>query len=335
MLEHQVKLILDGEADGSTRRFRHSQLVADVLGVADLDSHRYLIVEDDHGSILGVVETEELLQKVTSPDPVERRRWCDMPLESAISARLDSYSPPRRALPKLPAQTFREISGAAISTTDDDLAAIFLEDELYLRWSSVKQILQHALVDSVTGLPNRMVFERRLAEEWQRLERNASTLCVVLIDLDYFKNINDEHGHAIGDIVLKEIGMTLQRQFRSYDLLVRYGGDEFVAILTGCSASKLVIPIGRIQKGIQKLRISEHPGLPELSLSVGAVSIRSQSDIESMDRLIQEADTCLYRAKENGRNCAYIADLTNSDRTPKLVDQFADSGFLGASCENE
>lgn len=328
MLEHQVKLILDGEAEGSTRRFRHSQLVADVLSVADLDSHRYLIVEDDHGSILGVVETEDLLQKVTSPDPVERRRWCDMPLESAISARLDSYSTARQVRStSTPTHAYREITGAAISTADDDLAAIFLEDELYLRWSSVKQILQHALVDSVTGLPNRMVFERRLDEEWQRLERSANTVCVVLIDLDYFKNINDEFGHAVGDIVLKEIGTTLQRQFRSYDLLARYGGDEFAAILTGCSATKLVIPIGRIQEGIQKLRIENYPELPKLSLSVGAVSIRSQSDVASMDTLLREADACLYRAKDNGRNCAFIADLTNSDRTPKLVNQFAESGI--------
>lgn len=326
MLEHQVKLTLDGEAEGGTRRFRHSQLIADVLAVANLDLHRYLIVEDDHGSILGVVETEDLLQKVTSPDPVERRRWCDMPLESAISARLDSYSASIRTRSKPTTQSFREIAGAAISTSEDDLAAIFLEDELYLRWSSVKQILQHALVDSVTSLPNRMVFERRLAEEWQRLERSASTVCVVLIDLDYFKNINDEFGHAVGDIVLREIGTTLQRQFRSYDLLVRYGGDEFAAILTGCTASKLVIPISRIQEGIRKLQFHEYPELPELSLSVGAVSIRSQSDIESMDHLIQEADACLYRAKENGRNCAYVADLTTSDRTPKLAEQFAETG---------
>ncbi len=325
MLEHQVKLTLDGEAEGGTRRFRHSQLVADVLAIADLDSHRYLIVEDDHGAILGVVETDDLLQKVTSSDPVERRRWCDMPLESAISARLDSYSSSKQSCSKPPSLTRREIAGAAISTVDDDLAAIFLEDELYLRWSSVKQILQHALVDPVTDLPNRMVFERRLAEEWLRLERTANTVCVILIDLDYFKKINDRLGHAVGDIVLKEIGTTLQRQLRSYDLLVRYGGDEFAAILTGCSAEKLLIPIDRIQEGIRKLQIQDYPELFGLSLSVGAVSIRSQSDIESMDQLVQEADACLYRAKENGRNCAYVADLTSVDRTPKLAEQFAES----------
>ncbi|WP_417847743.1 GGDEF domain-containing protein [Thalassoglobus sp.] len=325
MLEREFRLTHEGGTKEKSRQFLHTQLVGDVLTTVDLDEHRYLIVVDGVGAILGVVETEELLKKVASPDPVERRRWYEMPLESTISARLDSYSPDPRQQQSDSSNLPNEFFGTTISTGDDDLAAIFLEDELYLRWSSVKQILQHALVDPVTGLANRMVFERRLAEEWQRLERVPSSICVILIDLDYFKSVNDQFGHAVGDVVLEAVGKTLQHKLRSYDLLVRYGGDEFAAVLTGCTASQLAIPVGRIQSGIRNLSLEGYPDLPELSLSVGAVTFRSQHQAESIDELICIADACLYRAKDHGRGCAFLSDLSSGDSTPVHVDSLIQS----------
>ncbi|QDT34494.1 GGDEF domain-containing protein [Thalassoglobus polymorphus] len=326
MLEREFRLTHEGGAKEKSRQFLHTQLVGDVLSTVDLDEHRYLIVVDGLGAILGVVETEELLKKVASPDPVERRRWYEMPLESTISARLDSYSPGHRQQQQSDSTNpLNEFFGTTISSGDDDLAAIFLEDELYLRWSSVKQILQHALVDPVTGLANRMVFERRLAEEWQRLDRVPSSICVILIDLDYFKSVNDQFGHAVGDVVLEAVGKTLQHQLRSYDLLVRYGGDEFAAVLTGCTASQLAIPVGRIQSGIQNLSLEGYPDLPDLSLSVGAVTFCSQLQAESIDDLICKADACLYRAKDHGRGCAFLSDLSSEDSTPVHVDSLVQS----------
>lgn len=319
MYERNAKLVIDSDSSSQSRRFRYNQIVADVLGMVDLAEHRYLLVEDRHSKILGIIETEDLLEKVASPDPVERRRWSEMPLESAISARLDAYSPQSSSLVGKNGTASADIAAIAISTVDDELAAFFLDKELYLRWSSVRKILEHALVDTVTSLPNRMVFQRRLTEEWHRLERSSISLCIILVDLDYFKSINDEFGHAIGDIVLREVAKTLQRQLRSYDLLVRYGGDEFAAVLTGCTASQLEIPIQRIQEGIRELVIKEHPDIPPLSLSIGAVMIRSQANVGTMDDLILAADDCLYKAKNHGRDCAYVADLTKPEIAAKLV----------------
>ncbi|MBT5019830.1 GGDEF domain-containing protein [Planctomicrobium sp.] len=320
MRERQAKLVFDTEESVECRRFLHNQCIADVLDVIDLNDHRYLIVEDKQGSLLGIVETEDLLQKATSADPVERRRWCEMPLEAAISARLDTFSPERTPNDFSTLNSLKDINATTISSSDEDLAALFLNDDLYLRWSSIKQILHHALVDTVTNLPNRMVFERRLTEEWQRLQRNSNSLCILFIDLDYFKKINDEFGHGAGDLVLKEVGSTLQNQLRSYDLLVRYGGDEFAAILTGCSAAQLAIPIQRIQEGLRDLSIQGFDSLPKLSLSIGAVIIRSQCDVPSVSELVRAADVCLYEAKENGRGCAYISDLTSQSSKPQLIE---------------
>lgn len=320
MLEQSAILRLEQGASRCDRRIPHNALVGELLSLVDLTEHRYLLVEDADGAILGVVEIEDLLQKVSSSDPVERQRWYDMPLEAAISARLDSYtckSSGSKASSTI--CSMREIGATAVSTSDDELSALFLEDELFLRWTSVKQILQHALVDPVTELPNRTVFERRLSEEWLRLERNPGDLCVILIDLDYFKTVNDKHGHAVGDLVLKHIGRTLQHQLRSYDLLTRYGGDEFAAILTGCPVSQLSIPINRIQLGLQNLAIRGYENLPQFTLSIGAVTIHSQADVTSMEQLLKEADECLYQAKADGRGCAFYADLTQKNRSPQLL----------------
>lgn len=319
MQERQAKLIFSEERGIQCRRFLHSRSIAEVLDMVDLNDHKYLMVEDKHGSMLGIVETEDLLRRTTSVDPVERRRWCDMPLEAAISARLDTFnSSPKPQNERNTLSALKELSATTISS-DEDLTALFLNNDLYLRWNSIKQILHHALVDTVTDLPNRMVFERRLAEEWQRLKRNSSSLCVLLIDLDYFKNINDEYGHGVGDLVLREIGNTLRSQLRSYDLLARYGGDEFAAILTDCTAAQLAIPIQRIQAGLNRIRIHGYESLRNLSLSVGAIMVRSQADVPSVSELVREADVCLYEAKVNGRGCAFIADLTSIDPSPQLV----------------
>lgn len=329
MLHRHARLVVDSGEQGnhSCQRFHHSQNVADVLGQVDLERHRYLVVENCCGKILGVVETDDLLQKLASPDPVERQRWSEMPLEAAISARLDNV-PQSAAIKQLLNQDQEDsgIRATVVSTCEKDLAALYVEDELYFPWSSIKNILQHALVDTVTGLPNRMVFERRLMEEWQRLERVANSLCVLLIDLDYFKVINDEYGHSVGDAVLREVGKTLERQLRSYDLLVRYGGDEFAAILSGCPASQLSIPIRRIQQGVRDLVVAEHSDLPPLSLSIGAVMIRSQQDVSSVGDLVREADVCLYQAKEHGRRCGVIGDLSRRD----VVSQVVSDGLLSS-----
>ncbi|MEW4489856.1 GGDEF domain-containing protein [Thalassoglobus sp. JC818] len=320
MLERQAQLILKPGIQESGRRFRHTQIVADVLAQIDLDSHRFLLIEDDRGELLGIVEVEELLQRVASPNFIERRRWCDMALGSAIGARLDCYQKNQSEdWKKLGAESEVKIDGYTVSTAKDDMAALLIEDELYLRWSSIKRILDDALVDPVTRLPNRLVFERRIEEEWQRLTRNSTSLCVVLIDLDFFKQINDEFGHSVGDQVLLEVGNVIRSQLRSYDLLVRYGGDEFAAVLSGCTASQLNIPIRRIQEGVRKIAIQSLPELPTLSLSIGAAMIRSQLDSPTTEDLVNQADNCLYAAKQNGRDCAYVLDMTRNGAVPTEV----------------
>ena len=322
MSGREVNLNLKPQQPGLGRRFRQSQIVADVLAEVDLASERFLVIEDDNGSLLGIVETEDLLKRVSATSPIERRRWCEMPLGSAIGARLDIR--PRQ--PKSPVRTLdpnspHEIQGVTVSTAADDMAALILGDELYLRWSSIKGLLDNAVVDAVTGLPNRLVFDRRVEDEWERLNRTTTSLCVIMVDLDYFKQINDRFGHAVGDHVLREVGNVLRSQLRSYDLLVRYGGDEFAAVLSGCTADQLDIPIRRVQEGVRKIFIPTIDELPTMSLSIGAAIVQSQLECESTSQLVNEADECLYRAKKSGRDCAYVIDLNRPNPVPVPVEK--------------
>ena len=320
MQGREISLKLKATRRDLGRKFRQSQIVADVLSQIDLARDRYLIIEDDRGELLGIVETDDLLERVASTSPIERRRWADMPLGSAIGARLNllNQNSPHSTL-NLPMDENQEIHGTSIATASDDLAALMLGGELYLRWNSIKSLIDNAFVDALTGLPNRLIFERRVEDEWSRLERNSSSLCVIMVDLDHFKEINDQYGHVVGDQVLREVGVVLRSQLRSYDLLSRYGGDEFAAVLSGCTADQLEIPIGRMQEGVRQIEIPNVDHVPRMTLSIGAAMVSSQLDCTSTDQLINQADECLYKAKANGRDCAYTIDLRTPRSRPTLI----------------
>jgi len=144
---------------------------------------------------------------------------------------------------------------------DDYLTKPFDVDELRARVRSGKRILelQHALIrtqealqyeaahDPLTGLWNRGAILDLLRRETQRHQRTGSALGIIMADLDYFKNINDTHGHLIGDAVLREISNRLQASVRTYDFIGRYGGEEFLVIIPSCNPSDLQASAERLR----------------------------------------------------------------------------------------
>jgi diguanylate cyclase (GGDEF)-like protein len=142
--------------------------------------------------------------------------------------------------------------------------------------------------DSLTGLFNRRTFEEELARQVARAQP-AAQLCVMLIDLDKFKSVNDTLGHQAGDRFLKEIAARWTEQLRNHDVLARYGGDEFAAILPRC-------PIDAAADVADRLRAA----LPDSHTC--SIGVAKWDGIEGKDELLQRADEVLYRAKEAGRN---------------------------------
>jgi len=195
---------------------------------------------------------------------------------------------------------------------DDFLKKPFDALELAARLRSGERIIElqerlrhEASHDQLTGLWNRRRILEHLDRELSRATRDAVPLGVMIADIDYFKQINDTHGHPVGDVVLQECAARLSRVMRTHDGCGRYGGEEFLIVLTDCSleAAMQAADRGRVEVAREPVRIKTL----ELSvtLSVGVAS--TDTGERSATRLIQAADDALYQAKATGRNRVWRA----------------------------
>ena len=164
----------------------------------------------------------------------------------------------------------------------------FLIAALIVNWL-MQQIRTLARADSLTGLYNRRTFEEELGRALWRAERDRRPVCVVLVDLDNFKRINDTLGHSTGDRLIKEASAAWSGQIRQNDVLARYGGDEFAALLPDCSLNDAEIVAGRLRRAMPS----------QATCSIGFAMWDGK---ESGDTLLTRVDEALYRAKRKGRN---------------------------------
>jgi diguanylate cyclase (GGDEF)-like protein len=163
------------------------------------------------------------------------------------------------------------------------------------------RVEQAALIDSLTGLPNRLAFERRLAKEWRRSERYNRPLGMLLIDLDDFKQVNDTQGHAAGDAVLREVAAAISGRIRVSDMAARLGGDEFVVI---CPETPL--------EGLKVLARSLEERLQEASVATSIGYTEREPADEDPKHFVERADAAMYRRKQSARP-------GRERRTPRLA----------------
>ena len=168
----------------------------------------------------------------------------------------------------------------------------------YYRNKSLKIISE---TDTLTKIANRRKLNSFLEIEMDRSLRNDLSLSVVMIDIDFFKKINDTYGHNIGDKVLQLLSKILSKQIRKYDLAGRWGGEEFLIICPNSSLSQTISLCQNLQKLISEIKIKKIKNL-NLTVSFGIAQYKKD---ESIDDLIYRADRELYKAKNNGRNCIY------------------------------
>lgn len=158
-----------------------------------------------------------------------------------------------------------------------------------------------AATDALTGIPNRRFFDEFSAIEFSRVQRFREPLSVLMIDLDHFKSINDEHGHLAGDEVLRNVAMVGFTVLRACDVLARIGGEEFVCLLPGTDAPGARVAAEKLRLEIEQLSTVFGPAALSVtaSIGVGAVRVGDTSISDAMRR----ADEALYLAKSAGRNC--------------------------------
>jgi two-component system cell cycle response regulator len=166
---------------------------------------------------------------------------------------------------------------------------------------AMKKMGQMATRDELTGLHNRRYFNEAIEREVARAKRYESELVLCIVDLDHFKQVNDTHGHAAGDLVLSGISSMLLECVRGSDLVCRYGGEEFAVILPNTQLEKACIVCERFRKMVAEYQFEYAGAEFHITVSVGITSYDSTSD-QSPVELAEVADQALYKAKEAGRN---------------------------------
>lgn len=166
------------------------------------------------------------------------------------------------------------------------------------------QTKQMSVTDPLTRLFNRRHFEVEFEREYKRANRYKNNLSIAIIDIDYFKKINDTYGHLCGDYVLKEIAYLMNKNFRQTDTIFRYGGEEFVVILTETPKETAHIPMERLRKLVENHTFRFKGQEIKVTISVG---INSKTDYESAFDMLEDADKALYEAKKSGRNRVVFA----------------------------
>lgn len=173
---------------------------------------------------------------------------------------------------------------------------------------SLEETRREASTDGLTGVGNRMRFERDLRAAAAAAMESGGTLCLLIADIDHFKLFNDTHGHAVGDQVLRLVARVLTDSVRPGDLVARYGGEEFAVLLPDCTLEEAVRIAERIRERIgvkHVVRRSTGDDLGAVSLSAGVSAYRYG---EPIAQTVERADAALYRAKQSGRNRVQLAD---------------------------
>ncbi|VVP12569.1 GGDEF domain-containing protein [Pseudomonas fluorescens] len=158
---------------------------------------------------------------------------------------------------------------------------------------------QSALRDPLTGAGNRVAMEQTLQREIDMSRRHAQPLSVLMLDIDHFKRVNDDHGHGAGDDVLRAIAASIKAQLRNVDMVFRYGGEEFLILLSNTGREAAAMVGERLRQATQSEEYFADGQLIEITVSLGCSTLLPG---ESADSLLRRADSALYVAKREGRN---------------------------------
>ncbi len=323
-LEQQKKLIHESEA-----KYRFlADNISDVIWILDPKMRRWIYVSPSITRLLGY-SVEELMQQpmektLTSQSSADVQGWLRERGELFLSGKdgdhiyLDEVEYRRRD----GSTVWCEVTTHFAKNESDEMILLGVMRNITERKKAEEQIRNLAFYDTLTQLPNRRLLQDRFSLVISACKRNNRYAAVMFIDLDNFKPLNDEHGHNVGDILLVEVAHRIVSCVREVDTVARFGGDEFVAMLSeldtdkdasmaqaGVVAEKIRQSLGEVyrltvlQEGKLEPRIVEH----HCTASIGVVVFNDHG--VTQEDLIRLADAAMYQAKASGRNRVYFADL--------------------------
>lgn len=204
--------------------------------------------------------------------------------------------------------------GSNISPIDYDNFSLCLE-KLRLEISALQQELNELLHnrDALTGAISRINMLPILREQQELVRRNVQSSCIVMFDLDHFKQVNDHYGHAAGDCVLADVTRFMIENMRPFDKIFRVGGEEFLLCLQNIDTQKAFEMVERLREGVAAMAINiNHDKSIHITASFGITSLKADASVEQS---IEQSDKALYKAKSAGRNCTRIFSDQNMGST--------------------
>ncbi len=293
-----------------------------VLSMHDEGVHG--VAHDGHGPTMVEVEPD-LLRAGVATEALEASRMIRRDVDAdPPDALVEALLPTARRVVATPLRADGQNIGLLVGEwthgdrlprwTADALAQIAVHGAFALRTGRLLRDLDRlAQRDPLTGLGNRRSFNEVLEREMARARRDGSELSLALFDVDHFKAVNDEHGHQVGDQVLRSVARALAGDVRGADLASRYGGEEFVVLLPGASADRATHTAERL-----RLAVADAPSPVAVTISAGVATFPTHAATGA--QLVALADHALYEAKRGGRNRVVTAerdgaDVRSSDRT--------------------
>ena len=164
-----------------------------------------------------------------------------------------------------------------------------------------------ATYDNLTGLLNRWAIEGHVEAELNRVRREHGSVSLLMVDIDHFKVVNDQHGHLLGDRALQMVADIMAQNKRPYDWAGRWGGEEFLIILPETVPPEAMMVAERVRRAVESARMAlPNGGILQLQVSVGVTTASTAETLAPLEVLLRQADEALYAAKREGRNCVHL-----------------------------
>ena len=253
---------------------------------------------------------------IKGADPQNKESETDIKLRQLVKAHIDETGWPEEAAEALVCarmeliEANRQIINLTLQSRNAERRAANAE--------------RQARTDRLTGLANRLAYEHKIDAEIEQFKRSKKPISIIMLDIDYFKTVNDEHGHAVGDDVLKAVSSILNRNIlKRGDMVARYGGEEFVIILPDTNETGAGIVAERIRRSIEKN--TKNQQYPNVTISLGCATLdKDHEQMEDPEQLQLAADTALYHSKNKGRN--QTTTYENGMKMPLQLEKMLEEG---------
>jgi len=276
----------------------------DCLWMMDLATLRFTYVSPAVAQLYGATPEETMTRRLEEVLPLHSLETVTKLLAEELTAEATGTADPKRTR-TVEIEEYRKDGSliwveSVLSFQRDEggqpVAIIGVSRDMTERRRLREELRSLAITDPLTGAFNRRHFQEVLGWEIQRSSRYASSFSLIMLDIDHFKAINDRFGHLTGDRVLVELADLLRQRIRSADLLVRWGGEEFLIMLAHTDLDQAIL-LAEGLRGILQARL--FPEIGHLTVSLGVAQYRPP---ESVDALLTRVDNLMYQAKEKGRN---------------------------------